>query len=58
MMDIVVGTVDRDYLDGEALMPERHLWWDSGVGWIRDFAVRGSDSLPIHPTHKVDESIH
>jgi rhodanese-related sulfurtransferase len=55
MLDILLGTVDREDLDdGAKLAPERQLWCDMGVGWIRWFARNG---IPEHPTTKIDQVI-
>lgn len=57
MLDVALGTIDRDYLDSESLSPERQLWWDCGVQWVKDLSSAGVGSLPKHPSYKVDELI-
>lgn len=57
MLDIVLGSVDREFLDGGELVPERQLWWDYGVGWIKGMTSEGVGELPRHPTYKVDEFV-
>ena len=57
MLDIIQGTVDRQDLDGEALAPERHLWWDCGIDWVRKLASEGSGHLPKHPIDNVNELV-
>jgi hypothetical protein len=57
MLDITLGSVDRRYLDGGALVPERHLWWDYGIDWIRRLATEGYGSLPIHPDYRITETV-
>lgn len=55
MLDLWLGTVDREDLDdGDKMVPERQLWCDMGVGWIRRFARNG---IPEHPTSKIDQII-
>jgi hypothetical protein len=49
MLDIVLGTVERGDLSGEALRPERQLWWDYGIGWVKELTVRGVGGVPRHP---------
>ena len=39
MFDVALGTVDREHL--ENLAPERHLWWDRPLPWIRDYLDKG-----------------
>lgn len=57
MLDITLGSVDRRYLDSEALVPERHLWWDYGIDWIRRLATTGYGMLPIHPDYRIAETV-
>ena len=55
MLDLWLGTIDRADLDDERMRPERQLWCEKGVGWIQEFARRGGNGLPMHPTWKIDE---
>ena len=55
MLDIVLGTIDREDLEGEAMAPERHLWWDCGFEWVQKFSRKGSGGLPVHGTYMVNE---
>jgi len=55
MVDVVLGTVDRGLLEGEALRPERQLWWGCGVDWIRDLVERGAGER--HPGWKANEVV-
>jgi hypothetical protein len=48
MMDIILGTVDRKVLDGEALEPEAYVYWDCRVPWLRDLASEWSKDLRRH----------
>jgi hypothetical protein len=57
LMDITLGSVDREYLEKEALVPERHLWWDYGVDWIRKLGTEGYGELPIHADYRVGETV-
>jgi hypothetical protein len=57
MLDITLGSVDRRYLDSDALVPERHLWWDYGIDWIRRLAAKGYGELPIHPNYRIAETV-
>ena len=57
MLDITLGSVDRRYLDSEALVPERHLWWDYGIDWIRRLATKGYGELPVHPDYRIAETV-
>ncbi|KAG8527847.1 uncharacterized protein KY384_006763 [Bacidia gigantensis] len=41
VLDLQLGTVDRRDLDSEALRPERHLWWELGVGWVKGYVDHG-----------------
>ena len=57
MLDIWLGTVDRKDLDAEGMVPERILWCDFGIDWIRRFATQGGGGIPEHPTTKIDELV-
>lgn len=57
MLDLWLGTIDREDLDDARMRPERQLWCAKGIGWIRDFARRGGDGVPMHPTTKLDELV-
>jgi hypothetical protein len=57
MLDITLGSVDRRYLDSDALVPERHLWWDYGIDWIRRLATEGYGALPVHPDYRIAETV-
>jgi hypothetical protein len=35
MMDIVLGTLDKDDLEREGMRPDRHIYWDYGVSWMK-----------------------
>ena len=54
MLDLVLGTVDREDLEGEAMAPERHLWWDCSFKWVRNFSRKGSGGLSVHGTYMVN----
>jgi hypothetical protein len=57
MLDITLGSVDRHHLDSDALVPERHLWWDYGIDWIRRLATEGYGALPIHPDYRLTDTV-
>ncbi|KAK2783648.1 hypothetical protein FQN53_009100 [Emmonsiellopsis sp. PD_33] len=54
LMDLGIGTLDDEDLE-KVGMPERHLWWNSGIGWVKSLTEEGDgttpgDGLPKHPT--------
>jgi hypothetical protein len=58
MLDITLGSVERRYLETEALIPERHLWWDYGIDWVRDLSIEGfGGRLPIHLNYHLTETV-
>ncbi|MCJ1244329.1 hypothetical protein MMC30_001527 [Trapelia coarctata] len=57
MLDIVLGTFDRGDLETGWLEPERHLWWDYGVGWVKGFATQGAGGIDKHPSHDVSNLV-
>lgn len=57
MIDILLGTVDRESLNEEWLAPERQLWWECGLDWVRKFATVGAGLSPKHPSYKINELV-
>jgi hypothetical protein len=57
MLDITLGSVDRENLDGDTLVPERHLWWGYGIDWIGRLATRGYGELPIHSDYRIADTV-
>jgi hypothetical protein len=53
-LDFVLGSVDRVCLEGNALRPERQLWWDYGIEWVKEMTVKGVGELPRRPDYKVN----
>lgn len=55
MLELWLGTVDReDFGNDDDLAPERQLWCQSGVDWIKRFARNG---VPEHPLSRIDHVI-
>lgn len=48
MLDLWLGTVDREYLQEQWMAPERMLWCEKGIGWVRELAREGH-AVPEHP---------
>lgn len=57
MLDIWLGTVDREDLEKEYIHPERMLWCEKGVPWIRRLATDGAGGIPEHPLTKIDKVV-
>jgi hypothetical protein len=57
MVDITLGSVNRHHLESDALVPERHLWWDYGIDWIRRLSTEGYGALPIHPDYHIADTV-
>ena len=57
MVDIVLGTIDRQDLDKELMAPERQLWWDCGIDWVKSMSVQGIGFLPRHLKFRVNEFV-
>lgn len=49
MLDVVMGTIDREDLESDAMIPERALWLDHGIGWVKNLARQGLGQIPQHP---------
>jgi hypothetical protein len=62
MIDIVMGSLDKESLETEGLRPDRHFYWDHGVSWVKSI-VEGGDSafdgqkMPRHPEGSREHSV-
>ncbi|PGH03028.1 hypothetical protein GX51_04346 [Blastomyces parvus] len=61
LMDLGVGTLDQESLQLVG-MPQRHIWWDSGVDWVKRLTAEGDagssrDALPKHSGGNIYEII-
>ncbi|KUJ07228.1 uncharacterized protein LY89DRAFT_631807 [Mollisia scopiformis] len=57
MIDIVLGSLDTESLEMEGMRPDRHLYWESGINWVKELVTGGDKSLalgeeklPRHPS--------
>ena len=59
MMDILLGTVDREDLERDWMKPTRELWWDKGIPWIQELVREGTgkEDMPRHPLWKINEPV-
>ena len=57
VLDIMLGTFDRSDLETGWLEPERHIRWDYGLDWVKEFANRGARGLDKHPTYDVSKLV-
>lgn len=57
MLDIWLGTVDRQDLEKGYMKPERMLWCEKGVPWVRELARNGAGGIPEHPLTKIDKVV-
>lgn len=63
-VDIVLGSLDRESIEVEGVLPSRHEYWDSGVEWIKKLVTEGdgvlagdesgSGRVPRHPEGEWD----
>jgi hypothetical protein len=59
MVDILLGTVVREDLENDWLKPEREMWWEMGIPWIRDLIRDGTikEDMPRHPLWKMNHNV-
>ena len=43
MLDVLLGSIDRGDLKNELLVPDKHVFWESGVPWFTKLLDEGSD---------------
>jgi hypothetical protein len=41
MVNILLGTVDREDSEKGCLGPQRELWWDMRIPWVRELVREG-----------------
>lgn len=58
MLDILLGTIDREDLERAELRPERHVWWEKGIDWVRALFSEGDGKMPKHPLAKLTDVVH
>lgn len=56
MLDVVMGSINREDLEGEAMVPERAVWCDFGIGWVRRLAGEGL-RIPEHARSNVSVQV-
>ena len=55
ILDLVLGTIDREHLEGEELMPERHMFWDKGIGWAKKWVQSSNKGEEGHMDENVNQ---
>ncbi|KXX75977.1 hypothetical protein MMYC01_206834 [Madurella mycetomatis] len=55
IVDVAVGTLDRESI--ERVRPDRHGWWEDGVGWVKRLVSEGDGVLIKHPSGRVSERV-
>lgn len=60
-MEIQLGTVDRDDLErfgkeGNGIRPEKQLWGNVGIGWIKDMTM-GRTRMECHQSYLIDQGV-
>lgn len=58
MLDILMGSLDREDLERPELKPERHLWWAKGIDWVKILFSEGDGGLPRHPLSRLTDVVH
>lgn len=53
IVDVALGSLDLESVEREGVRPERHGWWEDGVGWIKKLVSEGDGGLIRHPTGAV-----
>jgi hypothetical protein len=56
MLDVWMGSMAREDLEREWMRPERHLWWDRGIGWLWEVAD-GDKGMVKNPSYGVDSVV-
>lgn len=61
-IDFRLGTVDKEDLEMDWMVPDRHLWWERGIKWIQSVVVGAAEGgglggLPKHRDWRCDEVV-
>ncbi|KAJ8062863.1 hypothetical protein OCU04_008117 [Sclerotinia nivalis] len=56
LFDVVLGTIRRDDLEGEWMIPDRHCWVSKGIPWVGRL-TNGIKEMPRHETFKLKEEM-
>ena len=48
VMDLALGTLDREFLDSEDLRPERHMWIGPGISWVKGWMEKVDKGAERH----------
>ncbi|KAF5549066.1 hypothetical protein FMEXI_4408 [Fusarium mexicanum] len=57
MVDVILGTVDRAWLEREDFKPDHSLWTALGVPWVREQLRDGAVGMAEHPLIHVDKKM-
>ena len=58
MLDVYLGTVDREDLGKYVLRPDRHVWWDHEIKWIKElYKSEAQGGLPKHAITNLKEVV-
>ena len=58
ILDILMGTIDWENLERVELRPERHVWWEKGIEWVKTLFSEGDGGMPKHPLVKLTDVVH
>ena len=54
MLDIVLGTVDREDLEKGFMVPDRHIAWGLGIDWVKELF---GGKLVKHPKSHLEDVV-
>ncbi|KAF4547442.1 Hypothetical protein D9617_42g090290 [Elsinoe fawcettii] len=57
IMNITVGTLDRDSLGSEGFRVDRQGWWDDGIPWIKNLLRNGDDGIAVAGREVTDDLV-
>jgi hypothetical protein len=57
VVDIALGTLDKQDLEREGVRPDRHLWWNHGIGWVKEMLMDGDSGMLRHPHGRPSERV-
>ena len=57
MLDIMLGSIDREDLEKGYMVPDRQFWWNSGIAWFQKLYDGGERRISKHPSSSLSETV-
>jgi hypothetical protein len=55
MLNVLLGSVDREDLESQWMKPDRHVFWDDSIGWVKGMC--SEDGMVRHPQANLNDTV-